>query len=253
MKDSQEYIFKLFQDRVLFEKEVLNIHNNKERKEVLFILADSLFKDTLKEHINFMYIKNVSDFTLKQIVNILFKEIANEWIDYAMDYLKLSKTKALKELQLGERIKFTKILSQDYYKALREYIFEKVADSFIDLLVFNSQENIKSVFINSVINSDLFPERRILNFNSSDQLCKAAKRAKDLKSESLKSLKERVDEIEKGRSRLNIPKVKRDEFAEVLGVHKKKIFDIEKLKLESFDETLLNVKKALIGTLKKKD
>ena len=253
MKDSQEYIRKLFEDRALFEKEVLNALTNKDREEIVHILADLLVLDRLKEHLNFMYINDISDFTLNQIVNIMFEEIANEWIDYAIHDLKLSKNDALEALQLEERIKFIKLLSQDYYLHFKEYIFEKIADTFVELLVFNSEKNTKNVFINSVINSDLFPERRILNFNSSDQLCKAAKRAKDLKNEKLHNFKARINQIQNARSKLNIPQVQKDEFNRAYKTYEKNIEEVQKLKLESFDETLLNVKKALMNTLMKKE
>ena len=230
MRDIREYIRKIFEDRVLFEKAVLDVVTNEDREEIIHILADSLVWDTLKEHLNFMYISNVSDFTLNQITNILFKEIANEWIDYAMHDLKLSKNDALEELQLEERIKFVKLLSQDYYMYFKEYIFEKIADTFIDLLVFNSQENTKSVFINAIINSDLFLDRSILNINSSDQLCMAAKRAKELKNEKLHNFKERIDQIQNGRSQLNIPQIQKDEFGRVHETYEKKNGRCKKVK-----------------------
>ena len=253
MKDSQEYIRKLFEDRALFEKEVLNALTNKDREEIVHILADLLVLDRLKEHLNFMYINDISDFTLNQIVNIMFEEIANEWIDYAIHDLKLSKNDAFEALQLEERIKFVKLLSQDYYLHFKEYIFEKIADTFVDLLVFNSEENTKNVFINAIINSDLFLDRSILNINSSDQVCRAAKRAKELKNEKLHNFKERIDQIQNGRSQLNIPQIQKDEFGRVHETYEKKMEDVKKLKLENFDEALLNVKKALINTLMKKE
>lgn len=252
MQANQDHLKKFFENKALFEEAVFNVKNEKDRREILNILADTFVRDTLKEHLNFMHINNVSDFTLEQIINILFKEIANEWIDYAVHDLKLSKDEALEALQHEERVRFIKLLAEDYYKCIKKYIFEKIADSFIDLLVFNSQENTRSVFINAVINSDFILDRRILNINSSDQLCRAAKRAKELKDEKLHTFKKRIEQIQKGRSQLNIPKAQRDEFAQVYAMYEKKIKEVQMLKLENFDEMLLSVKKALISALKMK-
>ena len=77
----------LFDDRVLFEREVLRVENNNDRRDVVGILVNTLVRDTLKEHLNFLYIETFSDFSLKHIVNIIFKEMANEWADYAVTEL----------------------------------------------------------------------------------------------------------------------------------------------------------------------
>jgi len=253
LETKPEYIKKLFQNRILFDKVVLNVKNDQDRQEVIQILAGRLLSDKLKEHLNFVHIRNLSDFTLNKIVNILFKEIADEWIDYAIHDLNYYRNDALKELNIKERVSFIRDLAEDYYIQFKEHIFEEIADSFIDLLVLNSKKNTKSAFINAVINSDFFINRRELNINSSDQLCKSAKEAKDLKDGKLSAFKQRITEIKNGRCQLNISQEKKDEFARMHANYERNFEDVKKLKLENFDETLQIVKESLVNALKQQD
>ena len=200
MKSISSRTKELFTDKALFEKEVLNVENIKDRKDVVDILAISLVGDILKEHINFLYIEKFSDFSLKQIVNIVFREMANEWVDYAMNDLNYSKDDALNELRIDNRIKFLKSLSSDYYNFFKDCIFEKIADTFIELLVQNNKVDKKSILINAVINSYLIPNRSVLNINSWNQLNEYVKLAINLqgiKAEKLENFDSRLQKVKK--------------------------------------------------------
>lgn len=200
MKSISSRTKELFTDKALFEKEVLNVENIQDRKDVVDILAISLVGDILKEHINFLYIEKFSDFSLKQIVNIVFREMANEWVDYAMNDLNYSKDDALNELRIDNRIKFLKSLSSDYYNFFKDCIFEKIADTFIELLVQNNKVDKKSILINAVINSYLIPNRSVLNINSWNQLNEYVKLAINLqgtKAEKLENFDSRLQKVKK--------------------------------------------------------
>lgn len=253
MKSKQEHINKLFQSRVMFEKEVLHVHNDHDRTEVINILATNLVRGVLREHLNFLYIHDLSNFTLQQIVNILFKEIANEWIDYAIDELKISKKEALEELKLEKRVQFLRLLATDYYKRFKEYIFGEIADTFIELLVLNTQVDKHSIFINKVINSDFIPNRSLLNINSSDQLCKAAKYAKDTKDMEVDYLETQIAEIQAGILNEKLSITKREDLNIILPSYEQKLKETQAIKLEDYEETLKRVKRAIIASLKEMD
>ena len=253
MEGLQERINKIFQSRMLFEKEILNVNSDKDRAEIIKILAVVFVRDVLKEHLNFLYIHKLSDFTLKQIANILFKEIANEWIDYAMHELKLSKEMALAELKQENRVSFIRTISSEYYKHYKKYIFEEIVDTFIELLVLNADMDKRSVFINAVINSDFFANRSILNINSSDQLCKYAKAAKDLHDEEVQYLRMKVSEIQEGILNPDLNMTKREDLNIILPTYDQKLKETLELKLEHYDSNLKRVKMALMASLKIKD
>lgn len=249
MQTKQERIKSLFKSRILFEKEVLNVNGDQDREEIVHILAISFVGDILKEHINFLYIQNLSDFTLKPIVNLIFKEMASEWVDYAMHELEYSKNEALEELRIDNRVQFLRILADDYYKHYKDCIFEEIVDSFIELLVLNSDKNEKSRIINAVINSSLVPNRSVLGINSSDQLCKRAKAAKDLKNEKVAELQFKLAEIGEGMKDAKISQSKREDLSLVYPNYVKKLQAIKELKLEKFDDGLQRLKRAIISSL----
>ena len=253
MQSNQENINKIFQDRISFEKELLNVFNDNDRAEVTRILAATLVQDILKYEINFLFITNLSAFTLKQVANTLFKEITNEWIDYAMDEFAYTKEEAFKELKTGNRAQLIKLLSNNYYKNYKEYIFTEIIDTFMELLVLNAENEKYSIFINSVINSSLIPNRSLLNINSSDQLCKFAKAANELKNEKLDFLQTRIKETSSNIHNLKLTQNKKNELSTSLLRDKKKIQTIQDAKLEKFDTNLQRVSKAMIEALKKID
>ena len=182
MKSISSQTKDIFRNKDSFEKKVLNVQGDSDRKEIVRILALRLVRGILKEHLNFLYIKEFSDFTPTQIVNIVFREMANEWIDYAMKELNYRKEDALDELRIEDRIKLLKSLSSAYYKQFKNTIFGEIADTFMELLVQNAKVDTKSILINAVINSNLIPNRSVLNINSSNQLSECVKIALKLKA-----------------------------------------------------------------------
>ena len=104
-EEKQKYIDKLFKDRALFEWEVLHVSSHYDRLEIMEILAQTLVRDKLKYEINFLYLQSYNDFKFTQIVNILFHEIANEWISFATEVLYYPKKEAVGELQDKTRVK----------------------------------------------------------------------------------------------------------------------------------------------------
>lgn len=186
---------------------------------------------------------------MKQVVNLLFKEIASEWVDYAMDVLEYSKEDALEELRVENRIQFIKSLSQNYYKHFKNFIFEEVADTFIELIALNSSKDGKSLLINAVINSKYVPNRSILGINSSDQLCKRAKAAKDLKNKKVTELQFKLAEMEEGIHNLELPENKRESLSLVYPSYEKKLHTIREEKLEKFDDSLQRLKRAMVRSL----
>ena len=253
MDDTKEYVAELFENRRLFEKDVLNVVGDKDRAEITHILITTMINDLLKEHINFLYVKSFEDFSLKQIVNIFFREIASEWVDYAISELKFSKQEALEELKEQHRIMFIKQISQDYYKFFNTYIFEKIVDTFLALLVKNAFSDSHSVLINAVINSDYIPNRSIIGVNSSDQLCECAKEAQRLKDEKISELQSKLELMRTKINSQQIDSSKREALLLAYPTYEKKLKEVEDKKLESFNDVLQRFKRTFVQTLKDKE
>ena len=249
MEKNIDKIEAVFTNTTLFEKEVLHVVNEYDRSEIMHILTDRIVSDVLKEHINFLYIRSFSDFTLKPIINILFKEIANEWISYAIDALQYSKEEALVELQPKDRVKFIHALSASYYRQYKSYIFEAIADTFIELMASISHGSNKSIIINAVINSDLIANRIVLGINGFDQLYKRVRAAKNAKSLEVSNTQIKLSEILKEINNPMISQGDREKLLIVLPKYERKVKEITKQKLENFDASLERVKRSIVNSL----
>jgi len=246
----EELIKKIFTSRRFFEKNILDVNNENDKSEIMKILSKEMVDDVLKENINFLHVRTLEDFTLSPIVNILFKELANEWISYAMDILELSKEDALEELQEDNRVKFIHLIAADYYKFYKEYFYEKIANSFIDLLASMNQGSEKIRFVNSIINSNFIANRNILGINSFDQLYRRVKAAKNLKNIELGIVQSKISEILQEIEDPNIIYSKKENLLIVLPSYERKETLIKEKRLESYDSSLERVKMAVFNSLK---
>jgi hypothetical protein len=248
--NKKEVVQKIFTKRTFFEKEVLLVKSENDRLEIMSILSKKLVDETLKEHLNFQYIKEFSDFTLKHIVNMLFKEIANEWIFYAMDILKYSKDEALDELQPKHRVIFIHSLALSYYKFYKDFIYENISESFIELLSTSNYNNDKKNLVNTIINSDLIANRKVLGINNFEQLHKRVKSAKNFKSIEITSYQTKIAEILDNIENTKLDEDKKNNLFRLVSKYEKKVSKLENQKLEAFDATLKRVKNAIFNSLK---
>ena len=249
MEENREKIENIFSNSIIFEKVILHVHDDNDRSEIMHILSVSVVRNTLKDHINFLYIKDFSDFTLKQIVNILFKEIANEWISYAMEIFDSSKAQSLEELQPKKRIRLIYGLASLYYKQYKLYIFEEIADTFIELISSISQDSKKKVLITDVIESDLIANRTVLGINNFNQLYKMVKSAKNDKNMEISAIQIKISEIIKDINKPETTQDYKDKLSIVLSQYEKKLEETNAVKLDDFNDGLKRVKKAIINSL----
>ena len=249
MEKDKEIIKNIFRNSTLFEKEILHAVSDNDRSDIMKILAAHLVRDVLKEHINFLYVKDLEDFTLKQIVNILFKEIANEWISYAMDTLHYPKEKALVELQPKERVKLIHSIALTYYREYKSYIFEEIADTFIELVASISHSSERALLVNEVINSKLIANRTVLGINNFDQLHRKVKSAKNSKNSDVSSIQMKIADIIKDINSPDTSDEERERLLIVLPKFENKAEKTVAMKLENFDASLQRVKRAIVNSL----
>ena len=248
--NNYDLVENIFTKRTTFEKEVLNVKSEKDKSEIVHMLTHVIVTDSLKEHINFLYLRELSDFTLKHIVNMLFKEFANEWIEYSMEILGSSKEVALEELQKPHRVKFIHTLADDYFKYYKEYFYEGIADTFIELLATMSPDSKKIKLVNAVINSNLIANRSVLNINSFDQLYRRVISAKNLKNIEVSTLQVKLSDILIELDCNSTSAKRREDLLTVLPAYEEKNKDIAGKKLEHFDGSLQRVKRAIFNALK---
>jgi hypothetical protein len=247
---NEKLVENIFSNINSFEKEVLEVYSATDRSDIMRIMTKIVVCDILKEHLNFLYLNNISNFSLKQIPNIIFKEIANEWVSYAIDILDYTKEEAL-EILTPKNILFIKSLSLNYYKNYKEYIFEEIAESFIELLSSAKVASKRVMFVNSVINSDFIANRNSLGINSFNQLHKNVKSAKNIKNASLRVLQVKISDILKDLSDPELNEIDENILSDLLKSHEEKLEQLKHRSLASFDANLERVKRAIINSLKR--
>lgn len=249
MEEIKEKIESIFFNSTVFEKEILHVFNDNDRSEIMHILAVSLVRSTLKDHLNFLHLKDFSDFTLKQVVNILFKEIASEWISYSIDIFDYSKAQSLEELQPKKRVRLIYGLASLYYKEYKFYIFEEIADTFIELISSISKDSKKSSLITDVIESNLIANRTVLGIKDFNQLYKMVGQAKNEKSIETSNLQVKISDIIKETNKNNITEEYKDKLLMVLSKYEKKLEQMNSVKLDEFNDGLKRVKNSIVNSL----
>jgi hypothetical protein len=248
-EEKQEFVTRLFENKTLFEKEVLRAESESDRAEIMKILAVSLVRETLREELNFLYIKNFSDFSLIPIKNILFKEVANEWLHYALDVLHLTRQEALQVIQEKVRIQFILSIVHSYLQKYKSYIFEEVADTFIELVSTIPHAKTGSLLIEEVFNSSLILNEKLLSVHNFEQLWRRVKAANNSKNVDVNRIKMKINEISTSLCEKNLDIEKKESHIKLLEQYKLKLEKINSATLEKFDGALKRVKESMVNSM----
>ena len=248
-EEKQKYTDKLFKDRALFEWEVLHVSSHYDRIEIMEILAQTLVRNKLKYEINFLHLKSYDDFTFKHIVNILFHEIANEWLGFATEVLHYPKKEAIIELQDKTRVIFIHAIAKDYYEKYRRQIFEEIADTFIELIsnVKKDREVIK--LIQDTLQSDLIKNRQILEMHNFSQILSRIKTAQNNKITNLTSLNEKIVDIKERCINPNIDSDEKQKLNILLDKTNKELDKLKHLGLDKFDPGIKRLKDTMVQSM----
>ena len=247
--EREELVDRIFKRKAIFEKEVLNITSDADRAEIMQILAKLLVRDTLKDELNFLYMEDFSKFTFKPIVNILFKEIANEWISYAMEELGYSKDEALAEIQTKKRVLFIRSLVSKYYEKYKQYIFREVADTFIELIKTIPHAKIGNRLVNEVLKSDLVVHNNVIAMYNFRQLWSRVKAAQNLKNVDLSRIQIIISELSFELENDSLSDEKKEGLQKSLQRYKEELKRLSDRSLDKFDGALKRFKDAFVSSM----
>lgn len=248
-EEKQNYIEKIFKNKALFEWEVLHVSSHYDRLEVMEVIAHILVREKLRYELNFLYLEKFEDFKFTQIVNIIFHQIANEWVSFATEILNYPKRDAIQEIQNRERVKFIHSLAKEYYEKYRRKIFEEVGDSFIELVAsIKSEKNITRV-IHETLESNLIKNRQILDMHNFYQLHKRTKIARNIKNSDITTLKIKIDELKIIYADAD---TKRDEkeriYSQIERLHKE-LERVANYGLDHFDKAIKRLKDTMVQSM----
>jgi len=227
----EELVTSIFSDKIVFEKYVLNVTCNNDRIDVMDILSKRLVRILLKEELNFLYMQDLSNFKFSLIVNLLFREIANEWVSYAEESLDLSMDEALEIIQHKEKVLFLLGFVKEYFRQYKIYFVQEIADTFIELIDHMPSPSMSSDLINDVLKSGFVKSQGISVVYNYSQLWGRVKNAHKLKKVDITKLQIRITEAKDAQQR------KKLEYEEEVLVLKP---------LAYFDDALLRLRNAMV-------
>lgn len=247
--EKKELVKKIFKRKAVFEKEVLNIVSDGDRSEIMQILSKVLVRESLKEELNFLYMDSFSKFTFAPIVNILFKEIANEWIYFAMEELTYTKNEALLEIQDKKRVLFIRSLVSGYYKKYQKYIYEEIADTFIELVKTISHARVGNKLVNEVLQSNLVVHNNVLAVHNLKQLWSRVKAAQNLKNADISKIQIMINEIAVKLKNSELDESKRDALLKTLKRRENELEKVSKQSLDKFDGAVKRFKDTMVNSM----
>ena len=229
--EMEKKVAAIFSDKKEFEKHVLHVTSNSDRIEVMQILSNRLIRVLLKEELSFLYMKNLSNFKFSLIVNLMFRELASEWVSYAQEFLGCVREDALEIIQDKKKVLFLLSLSREYFRQYKIYFVQEIADTFIELIENMPTQTKSSALVDEVLESNFVKSKNISVIHSYSQLWGRVKNAQNLKKKELTKLQIKIDETKDAK------KLKKYEY------------DEEVLSLKSlayFDEAILRLRNTMV-------
>jgi len=131
-EEKQAHIEELFSDEVTFEKRVLDIQNETDRREVMGLLAAEIIGNELKSELHFSYLKSYDQLRTDGIVRVLLQRISTEAAGYLEERLRLTKTMTVQSIRQTPTLLFLKRLCLYYFKRYSALFFERSADTLFE-------------------------------------------------------------------------------------------------------------------------
>jgi len=247
--EKEKLILSIFADKRLFESQVLGVHSPKQRIEIIHIFTHKFIRNTLKEELNFLYIRNLADFRFSLIINILFKEFANEWISFAQEELGYSRENSLNEIQNKKRVAFILSIVHEYFKNYKKYFFAEIVDTFFELLERAPTVNKKTPLIESLLESDLVLSGSVAVVPSSSLLWMKVKTAQELRSSNLSKLKVEISEIITSIEFGELDLAQRQKQQTLLNRNEEAVLKLEEMLLYNFSSTLQRLKETMFENM----
>jgi len=247
--EKEKLVLELFSNKKLFELKVLNVKSSEDRLEIINILVDVLIRDLLKSELNFLYMQDFKRFKFSLIINLLFKEIADEWLSFAREVLQYSREKSLFEIQDKERVAFIYSLSQEYFLEYKKLFFAEISNTFLELAEVAISSRTNNQLIEYVLQSTLIKDRGILVVQSYSQLLSRIKSAKNYKSEKLSSIQVKIAEVAISLESEGLSLEDEKRYEELLTHYKNEKKVLENLSLDDFDGALKRLKETMIESM----
>ncbi len=152
MSKSQEYLDHIFSDKLIFEKEVLHVNCDEDRKEVMSLIChDICANESLAPKISFLKIKSIDDLDFSGVKIALVQLLLAELLSLLKEkrYTRVEMESAKKN---KEYIKFLYELAQIYMRRFGTYFYKEVVNTFFDLIGIADKADNLSPVVSEAIN-----------------------------------------------------------------------------------------------------
>jgi len=143
---SQDYIQNVFSDHQVFEKEVLHVTCDADRKEVMHLLSKDLCtKSKITNKISFLKLKSINDLDFDGVKITLVQILLAELVSLLKEKrFTQAEIEAIKKNKL--HLKFIYQLVQNYMRRFGSIVYKEVVNTFFDRIsVADKPENIAKV------------------------------------------------------------------------------------------------------------
>lgn len=152
MGRSQEYINNLFSDKLLFEKEVMQVNCDEDRKEIMVLMSKEICNESgASTKVNFLKVKSIDDLDFSGVSISLVQFILAELIS-------LLKEKRYTNVEIEnikknkEHLTFIYELAQTYMKRFGSLFYKEVVNTFFDLISVADKADKLSPVVSEAIN-----------------------------------------------------------------------------------------------------
>jgi len=148
MTSSKAYIQHIFSDKLVFEKEVLHVKCDEDRKEVMTLICTDICADKkLAPQVSFLKIKTIEDLNFDNVkitlVQILLTELLSLLREKRYTKVEIENIKTSKKNQ-----KFIYELASIYLRRFSNLFYKEVVNGFFDLIgTANKAENLSPVVL----------------------------------------------------------------------------------------------------------
>lgn len=249
--EKKKLIIDIFDNRVLFEKEVLGVHSSSDRIEVMRILSKKLIRGALKYELNFLYMHDLHDFKFSLIINLLFREFANEWVSFAQEELYFSREDSLSEIQDKKRVTFIYSLVQYYFLKHKKFFFQEITDTFVELIDTVTDTQNPTPLVENVLSSKLMRNKNVLVMQNFAQLLSRVKAAHNIKDLKLSKIQVEISEVINTIEYAELDVKDREKYQKSLNIKEEESHKIAQDSLSNYDEALQNLKIIMVNNMLK--
>jgi len=247
MSKSQEYLEHIFSDKLTFEKDVLLVSCDEDRKEIMTLLSKELcLTENLASEINFLKLKSINNLNFKNVSIVLVQLLMAELISLLKEK-NFTRTEIENVSKNRQYLKFIYELVQVYLRRFSDILYKEVVCTFFDLVSVSSKPaELKKIVLEVIdgtksISSFLEKDGSVRILRKPEQLWMRVKQASNDKSRQaqvfqveITRLVKRIDELKLHISSIQAAKILSvDEVRNISPVLLRDMFTTEDIKLQN--------------------